>query len=65
MNLKKIGPIIAILAVVLIIAVVVITQWGNWTKSLTNFAGEQVGLTGLGDAVFESGFSTTKAPTAG
>lgn len=51
MNLKKIGPIIAILAVVLVIAIVVIANWTTWTKNLANFAGEQVGLEGLGDAV--------------
>lgn len=51
MNLKKIGPIIAVLAVVLVIAIVVIANWTTWITNLGNFAGEQVGLDGLGDGV--------------
>lgn len=30
MNLKKIGPVVAILAVVLVIAIVVIANWTTW-----------------------------------
>ena len=49
MNLKKIGPVVAILAVVLVIAIVVIANWTTWLSALGDFAGEQVGLDGLGN----------------
>ena len=51
MNLKKIGPVVAILAIVLVIAIVVIANWTTWLSALGDFAGEQVGLDGLGTAV--------------
>lgn len=61
MNLKKIGPIVAILAVVLVIAIVVITNWTTWLTALGDFAGKQVGLESLGTDVIGNATGRTSA----
>ena len=65
-NLKKIGIVVAVIALVLVIAVVVMNNWGTWTKNLVNVAGGAVGIDNLGNAVLdgiESGASNIDANT--